>query len=162
MRKATKEEIVEAKRILRRFQYVWFSSDTKMKNGNFEIKRRRLYVYNRSLGTSYSVFIKDIAKKLIKEWEKWVNTDILERHYEFERKITSLAEKQHDRDEDNKLDRKIERCIAAMKEAKWRRKKEKYEKLQQKYNELLDLIDVGQVGVLAEDAWHEKHDKYYF
>lgn len=151
-KEASREEIEKAKKIMRRFQG----------NGRFRVKRRRLYIYNDSWGTSYSVFIKDIAEEVIKEWEIYINKDIFERTCEFTWVMGNIAEKQQDRDEKNKLANKIKRCRAAMKEAKWRKQKEKYERLEQQYDELWNMVDIGQVGVLAEDAWHEKHDRYYF
>lgn len=151
-KEASREEIEEAKRILRRFQ----------DNGRFRVKRRRLYVYNDSLGTSYNVFIKDIARKIIKEWRCYIKKDILERTCVFDWIIGSISEKQNDKDDNNKAYNRMKKCRTAMLEAKSKRQKEKYEKLQKQYDKLWELIDVGSVGVLAEDAWHKEHDKFYF
>ena len=56
----------------------------------------------------------------------------------------------------------MKKCCTAMLEAKSKRQKEKYEKLQKQYDKLWELVDVGPVGVLAEDTWHKEHDKFYF
>ena len=151
-KEASREEIEEAKRILRRFQ----------DNGRFRVKRRRLYVYNDSLGTSYNVFIKDIARKIIKEWRCYIEKDILERTCVFDWIIGSISEKQNDKDDNNKAYNRIKKCCTAMLEAKSKRQKEKYEKLQKQYDKLWELVDVGPVGVLVEDTWHKEHDKFYF